>query len=104
MATQERGSVNPASQAEILASNSDIGADDLFEVRDDLDTLAGKLESMEDLFRFMAMHHDDGIGAEIVGFMFSMMNLTAAFKVEARELVDRLMVLEPANSDGEARS
>jgi hypothetical protein len=84
MATQEHAGVNDATQAETY-----------FEIRDDLDTLSGKLESLEDLFRLMAMHPSDGITSEMVGFHFSMMNLACTFKTDARVLVDRMMAIEP---------
>jgi hypothetical protein len=71
-------------------------ADNLFKVRDDLDTLSGKLDSLEDLTRFLAMEVQGGGHAETAGSFFSIMNLVESIKHEALDLVGRLMAIERA--------
>jgi hypothetical protein len=74
-------------------------ADTMFDVRDDLENLAGKLGSLEDLARFLAMEvQGGGNHSETAGAFFSIMNLATGFKDEANALVERLMVLEGVRS------
>jgi hypothetical protein len=90
MATCQSETVNSVLQAPDTTK-----ADSIYQVRDDLEDIAGKLDSLEDLARFLAMEvQGDGNHSETAGVFFSIMNLAAGLKDEANALVERLMVLE----------
>jgi hypothetical protein len=85
MATCQSETVNSIPQAPEQDNQS--------EVRVDLDTLVCRLDSLEDLARYLAMEVQ-GVGhTETAGSFFSIMNLLEGFKLEARDLVERLMAL-----------
>jgi hypothetical protein len=75
-------------------------ADALFEVRDRLDTLSGKLESMAGLAGFAGMRYGEN-DHHLSGMFFSIQNLGEAFRAEACDLVQRLMELERGDDGGQ---
>lgn len=95
MAIVQDGGVNHAPQAEITTERPSA----LFEVRDDLDTLSGKLESMAGMAGFAGMRYSE-TDHHLSGMFFSIQNLADALRAEANELVNRLVELERADSGG----
>ena len=92
MAIIDNAGVNDAGQAEISASST-TEADSLFQVRDDLETLAGNLSSMAMLAGFCGMRYSES-DFHLSGAFFSLQNLADQFHADANGLVDRLMTLE----------
>jgi hypothetical protein len=68
------------------------------EVRDDLDTLMGDLESAGRLVTFIVMSKTEdenhALSPDFVGALFSIQNLLEAFKSRGDAMVHRMMVLE----------
>ena len=81
------------------ALNPVVGETGLSSVRNGLDTLSGKLDSLEDLARFLAMEVQGDGHSEAAGSFFSIMNLVEYCKNEANQLLDRLMEVERADAE-----